>query len=67
MAGFGRKPAFDFGQHLENLVGRTGVQPLPLAAPVPVAPPQPADVDTWVRQAEDASPAIQQALCQMSV
>jgi len=46
---------------LENLVGRPGLQPLPLATPVPVGPPQPADVDAWVRQSEDASPAIQQA------
>jgi outer membrane protein len=47
--------------NLESLVGRTGVQPLPLAVPVPVAGPQPADVDAWVRQSEEASPAVQQA------
>jgi len=46
---------------LEALVGRTGVKPLPLAAPVSIAPQQPQDVEYWVRQAEDASPTIQQA------
>ena len=46
---------------LETLVGRTGVKPLPLSAPVSIAPPQPQDVEAWVRLAEDASPSIQQA------
>jgi outer membrane protein len=46
---------------LDSLVGRPDVQPQPLAVPVDVPAPQPPDVSAWVQQAEESSPAIQQA------
>jgi outer membrane protein len=46
---------------LDSLVGRPEVQPQPLALPVDIPVPQPADVNAWVQQAEESSPAIQQA------
>ena len=46
---------------LDTLVGRTNAQANPLASPLNVPPPQPADPDAWVLSAENASPAIQQA------
>lgn len=45
---------------LDQLVGRSGVQPKPLATPVALPPVAPADVDSWVSQAE-ASPAVRKA------
>ena len=45
---------------LDQLVGRPGANPTPLAAPV-VLPTVPADMNTWVQQAEDVHPAITQA------
>lgn len=46
---------------LDTLVGKTDTQPDPLASPLNVPPPQPADPQAWVAVAESASPAIQQA------
>jgi outer membrane protein len=46
---------------LDTVVGKTDTQPNPLATPLSVPPPQPADPDAWVAVAEDASPAILQA------
>ena len=46
---------------LDTLVGKPEVQPQPLAVPVNLPAPQPADVNAWVQQAEESSPAIQQA------
>jgi outer membrane protein len=46
---------------LDTLVGRENAQPRPLAAPLTLPSPQPADVAAWVDQAEAASPAIRQA------
>ena len=46
---------------LDTLTGKTDAQPVPLASPLVVPPPQPADVNAWVEQAEAASPFIQQA------
>jgi outer membrane protein len=46
---------------LDALVGKPEVKPNPLTVPVVVPAPQPADVNVWVSQAEDASPAIKQA------
>ena len=43
---------------LDNLVGRTGVNPKPLAVPVALPAPSPAVVEEWVTQAEANSPAI---------
>jgi outer membrane protein len=45
---------------LDQLVGRSGVQPKPLAVPVALPPVTPADVDTWVTQA-DVSPPVRKA------
>ncbi|MBE7365953.1 TolC family outer membrane protein [Ramlibacter pallidus] len=46
---------------LDTLVGKTNTQPNPLATPLVVPPPQPADPEAWVAVSESASPAIQQA------
>ncbi len=46
---------------LDQLVGRAGVAPKPLAAPVALPALQPADPQAWVNQAEVASPSILQA------
>jgi outer membrane protein len=46
---------------LDALVGKPDVKPNPLAVPVNVPGPQPADVNVWVQQGEENSPSIQQA------
>lgn len=46
---------------LDQLVGRTGTQPIPLAAPVALPTVQPADINAWVTQADEVHPAIDQA------
>jgi outer membrane protein len=46
---------------LDALVGKPDVNPVPLALPPALPDPQPADVNVWVQQAEENSPAIQQA------
>ncbi|HSV78229.1 MAG TPA: TolC family outer membrane protein [Ramlibacter sp.] len=46
---------------LDTLVGKTNTQPNPLALPLEVPPPQPADPEVWVAASENASPQIQQA------
>ncbi|WP_219219484.1 TolC family outer membrane protein [Variovorax boronicumulans] len=46
---------------LDQLVGRTGSAPTPLATPVVLPGPVPADMNAWVTQAEDVHPAIRQA------
>ncbi|SEA44600.1 TolC family outer membrane protein [Variovorax sp. YR216] len=46
---------------LDQLVGRPGTNPIPLAAPVLLPPVLPADMEAWVSQADAAHPAIQQA------
>jgi len=46
---------------LDSLVGKPDVQPSPLVAPITLPSPQPADVNAWVQQGEDNSPAVQQA------
>ena len=46
---------------LDTLVGKPDVTPNPLIVPVVVPAPQPADVNAWVQQGEENSPAIQQA------
>lgn len=52
---------------LDTLVGRQGTQPLPLPIAVAAAPPEPSDPEAWVRQAEDASPSIEQARLALEV
>ncbi|MDP1602770.1 MAG: TolC family protein, partial [Legionella sp.] len=46
---------------LDTQVGRTDTQPDPLPSPPALPAPQPPDVNAWVQQAEEYSPAIQQA------
>lgn len=46
---------------LDQLVGRPGSVPVPLAAPVVLPEVAPADMNAWVAQAEDAHPSIAQA------
>jgi outer membrane protein len=46
---------------LDALVGKPDVNPVPLALPPTLPDPKPADVNVWVQQAEENSPAIQQA------
>ncbi|CAN7319153.1 TolC family outer membrane protein [Variovorax sp. LjRoot84] len=46
---------------LDQLVGRPGSVPVPLAAPVVLPEVMPADINAWVAQAEDVHPSIRQA------
>ena len=46
---------------LDTQVGKPDVQPNTLPVPPELPPPQPADVNAWVQQSEESSPAIQQA------
>lgn len=46
---------------LDTLVGYRGTQPKPVSLPLVLPQLQPADIDTWVTQAEQVSPAIRQA------
>jgi outer membrane protein len=48
------------GLALNQLVGKSDAQPKPLAAPVVLAAPVPADVDAWVQQSVTRHPGIQQ-------
>jgi outer membrane protein len=46
---------------LDQLTGKAGAEPKPLAGPVVIAPVAPADVNAWVSQSEAMSPAVRQA------
>ncbi|QTD46648.1 TolC family outer membrane protein [Ottowia testudinis] len=46
---------------LDQLVGLAGVQPRPLAQPIVLPQPQPADVSTWVEWATHQHPAVVQS------
>lgn len=46
---------------LDTLVGKSNAQPDPVATPLSVPAPQPADPEAWVAQAETNSPSILQA------
>ncbi|MDH0863884.1 TolC family outer membrane protein [Mitsuaria sp. GD03876] len=46
---------------LDQLVGRAGVEPRPLAVPVALPPVAPSTVEPWVTQAEGGHPAIRKA------
>ncbi len=52
---------------LDQLVGRPGSNPTPLAAPVVLPDVTPADMNAWVTQADATHPAIQQALLGLDV
>lgn len=46
---------------LEQLVGRTGIQPWPLAKPVALPSLSPANLNDWLGTADDRSPSVAQA------
>jgi len=46
---------------LDALVGKPDVKPNPLALPATIPAPEPVDVNAWVQQGEENSPAIRQA------
>ena len=46
---------------LDQLVGRTGVEPRPLATPVKLPPLTPAAPDTWAQQADTGHPLVRKA------
>jgi outer membrane protein len=46
---------------LDQLVGRTGVQPRPLAVPVALPPVAPANVEEWVTVADGQHPSVRRA------
>jgi outer membrane protein len=46
---------------LDQLIGRPGSNPTPLAAPVVLPAVQPADIEAWVTQGDATHPSIQQA------
>ena len=46
---------------LDQLVGRPGSVPVPLAQPVVLPTATPANIEAWVAQADEAHPAIRQA------
>ncbi|MDP1528045.1 TolC family outer membrane protein [Rhodoferax sp.] len=46
---------------LDQLTGKAGAAPKPLAMPVVIAPVTPADVTAWVAQSEAMNPAVRQA------
>jgi outer membrane protein len=52
---------------LDQLVGKTGSQPLPLALPLTLAAPAPNDVNTWVSQSELEHPVIRQSQIALDV
>jgi outer membrane protein len=51
---------------LDQLVGKTGTDPKPLAAPVAL-PNLPGDVTSWVQQSQDNHPGVQQNLVALDV
>ncbi|AVS74444.1 TolC family outer membrane protein [Paracidovorax cattleyae] len=52
---------------LEQLVGRPGVSPLPLAQPVQLPAVAPADAEAWVRTADELQPQLRQATIALDV
>jgi outer membrane protein len=52
---------------LDQLVGRTGVQPLALALPVNLPAVQPADSEIWVETADKSHPSIRKARLDLEV
>ncbi|GKT25920.1 TolC family outer membrane protein [Acidovorax sp. SUPP3334] len=52
---------------LDQVVGRPGVAPQPLALPVQLPEVAPADVGTWVRSAEELQPQVRQATIALDV
>jgi outer membrane protein len=46
---------------LDQLTGKSGAAPKPLAIPVAIKPVSPSDVNSWVAQSEEAHPTLRQA------
>ena len=52
---------------LDTLAGKTDIKPDPLAVPVNLPAPQPADINAWVQASEEKSPTIRQARSNLEV
>ncbi|RYF42152.1 MAG: channel protein TolC [Comamonadaceae bacterium] len=52
---------------LDSLVGKPDAQPIPLAIPLNLPAPEPADPNAWVELGDAASPAIQQARSNLEI
>ncbi|WP_404299258.1 TolC family outer membrane protein [Alicycliphilus denitrificans] len=52
---------------LDQVVGRAGITPLPLGQPVQLPAVQPAEVEHWVRSAEQHQPQVRQAQIALDV
>ena len=52
---------------LDTQVGKTDVEPDPMPVASTLPPPQPPDVNAWVQQSEELSPAIQQARTNVAI
>ncbi|BDT67895.1 outer membrane protein TolC [Comamonadaceae bacterium OS-1] len=52
---------------LDTLVSKVNAQPIPLAQPVVLPTVQPADISTWVQQAESLQPNVVQAVVALDV
>ena len=52
---------------LDQLTGKAGTTPMPLAVPVVIAPVMPNDVNRWVDQSAELSPAVRQAQLGLTV
>lgn len=52
---------------LDQLVGKTGTQPNPLATPVALPATTPNDVGHWVQLAESSHPSVQQAMSALEI
>jgi outer membrane protein len=52
---------------LDQLTGKAGTAPMPLAVPVVIAPVMPNDVTRWVDQSAELSPAVRQAQLGLAV
>uniref|UniRef100_UPI003850D13E TolC family outer membrane protein n=1 Tax=Diaphorobacter aerolatus TaxID=1288495 RepID=UPI003850D13E len=52
---------------LDQIVGRAGIAPLPLAQPVRLPEVQPADLNQWVDTAESTQPVVRQAMIALDI
>ena len=52
---------------LDQLVGRSGVEPRPLAQPITLPPLQPGEVAAWVEQATEQHPGVRQARAALDI
>ncbi len=52
---------------LDTVTGRTDAKPRPVAQPLALPLPQPADAEAWVRTSEDSNPSVAQARVALEV